>query len=133
MADRALEMKIAICSKMLPTRAQVLFSKRTFLRFATSFKHVWFAKRIEIAKHWQRHHPPKRFEKPSKMVQKKFVETFGGIFEKSPWIAEKTWDTELGPAHDTVHGLHSAFCRIFRAEEKEIRLEAQKQNQVFIK
>jgi OHCU decarboxylase len=60
------------------------------------------------------------------MVQKKFVETFGGIFEKSPWIAEKTWDTELGPAHDTVHGLHSAFCRIFRAEEKEIRLEVLK-------
>ena len=60
------------------------------------------------------------------MSQKKFVETFGGIFEKSPWMAEKTWDTELGPAHDTVQGLHSAFCRIFRAEEKEIRLEVLK-------
>ena len=99
---------------------------KQFIEHATSFKDVWFAKRIEIAQHWQRHHPPKRFEQPSKMVKKKFVETFGGIFEKSPWIAEKTWNTELGPAHDTVKGLHSAFCRIFRAEEKAIRLEVLK-------
>ena len=56
------------------------------------------------------------------MSHQKFVQTFGGIFEKSPWVAEKTWNSELGPAHDTVKGLHNAFCRIFRAEEKENRL-----------
>ena len=30
-----------------------------FIEHATSFKDVWFAKRIEIAQHWQRNHPPK--------------------------------------------------------------------------
>ena len=118
-------MSIGLHCRLIGRPGRITAIKR-FIEHATSFKDVWFAKRIEIAKYWQRHHPPKRFEKPSKMVQKKFVETFGGIFEKSPWIAEKTWDTELGPAHDTVQGLHSVFCRIFRAEEKEIRLEVLK-------
>ena len=33
-----------------------------FIEHATSFRDVWFAKRIEIAQHWQRNHPPKRFD-----------------------------------------------------------------------
>ena len=115
-------MSIGLHCRLIGRPGRITAIKR-FIEHAASFKDVWFAKRIEIAKHWQRHHPPKSFEKPSKMAQEKFVETFGGIFEKSPWIAKKTWDTELGPAYDTVEGLHSAFCRIFRAEEKEIRLE----------
>jgi OHCU decarboxylase len=51
------------------------------------------------------------------------VETFGGIFEHSPWIAEGAYALELGPAHDTPQGLHNALCRVFRAASEDRRLE----------
>ena len=38
-----------------------------------------------------------------------FVARFGGVFEHSPWIAERAFDLELGPAHDTATGLASAL------------------------
>ena len=37
----------------------------------------------------------------------RFVRTFGGIFEHSPWVAERAFDLELGPAHDSAGGLHN--------------------------
>ena len=56
------------------------------------------------------------------MSKAEFVERFGGVFEHSPWIAERAWSLELGPAHDTAIGLHSALCRIFRRASDEERL-----------
>jgi OHCU decarboxylase len=44
-----------------------------------------------------------------------FVAAFGGIFEHSPWIAERAFDLELGPAHDSAAGLHNALARMFRS------------------
>jgi 2-oxo-4-hydroxy-4-carboxy--5-ureidoimidazoline (OHCU) decarboxylase len=44
------------------------------------------------------------------MSVERFVESFGGIFEHSPWIAERAWNLELGPAHDTAIGL--AQCAV---------------------
>ena len=51
-----------------------------------------------------------------------FVALFGGIFEHSPWIAERAHELELGPAHDTSGGLHNALCRVFRAASDKERL-----------
>ena len=51
-----------------------------------------------------------------------FVARFGGIFEHSPWIAERAFDLELGPAHDTANGMHNALCRMFRSATREERL-----------
>jgi OHCU decarboxylase len=51
-----------------------------------------------------------------------FVDKFGGIFEHSPWIAERAWDLELGPAHDSAGGLHNALCRAFRSASEIERL-----------
>jgi OHCU decarboxylase len=51
-----------------------------------------------------------------------FVARFGGIFEHSPWIAERAYELELGPAHDSAGGLHNALCRIFRAASDKERL-----------
>ena len=48
--------------------------------------------------------------------------TFGGVFEHSPWIAERAFELELGPAHDTSGGLHNALCRIFRSASETERL-----------
>ena len=37
-------------------------------------------------------------------------------------IAERAYELELGPAHDSAGGLHNALCRIFRAAGEAERL-----------
>ncbi|WP_245243263.1 allantoinase PuuE [Pararhodobacter sp. SW119] len=83
---------------------------------------AWFATRAEIAAHWRAHHPPQRFDRPSQMDRDTFVTRFGGIFEHSPWIAERAWTMELGHAHDSALGLHHALCRAFRSATDNERL-----------
>jgi chitin deacetylase len=93
-----------------------------FLDYAQSHQGVWFPRRIDIADHWRKAHPHKRFERPSQMTRDRFVERFGSIFEHSRWIAERAFDLELGPAHDTATGLHNALARMFRAASADERL-----------
>ena len=102
-----------------PGRAAAL--KRA-LDYMGSHEGVWFATRLQIAEHWAATHPPRQIERPSEMTQARFVEVFGGIFEHSPWIAERAWGLELGPTHDTATGVHSALARIFRTASHEERL-----------
>lgn len=87
-----------------------------------SHEGVWFATRLAIAEHWAATHPPRDWRRPSEMGRAEFVETFGGIFEHSPWVAERAYELELGPTHDTAAGVHSALCRAFRAATGEERL-----------
>jgi len=95
---------------------------KRFLDYATGHDGVWFATRGDIARHWAATHPHVRRERPSRMEKARFVERFGGIFEHSPWIAERAWGLELGPAHDSATGLHNALCRMFRSASGEERL-----------
>lgn len=95
---------------------------KKFLDYAKSHHGVWFPRRIDIADHWQKIHPHQRFERPSAMDQARFVEKFGSIFEHSPWIAERAWGLELGPAHDSAVGLHNALARMFRAASDAERM-----------
>ena len=83
---------------------------------------VWFATRQQIAEHWAATHPPVTRERPSQMSREEFVVAFGGIFEHSPWIAEGAHALELGPAHDSATGVHSALARVFRSAPEEKRL-----------
>ncbi|QFS83689.1 Uric acid degradation bifunctional protein [Roseivivax sp. THAF40] len=83
---------------------------------------VWFATRAEIADHWAATHPPQSRTRPSEMDSAAFVAAFGGMFEHSPWIAERAFDLELGPTHDTARGVHSALARIFRSATEAERL-----------
>ncbi|GAB4385694.1 allantoinase PuuE [Albidovulum sp.] len=83
---------------------------------------VWFATRLQIAEHWAASHPPSRRPRPSEMDRAAFVAAFGGIFEHSPWIAERAHALELGPAHDSATGLHSALVRVFRSASEAERL-----------
>ena len=83
---------------------------------------VWFATRAQIAQHWAKHHPHQRIPKPSAMAREAFVAEFGGIYEHSAWIAKAAWDLELGPAHDSAVGVHSALTRVFRSASPEQRL-----------
>lgn len=93
-----------------------------FLDYARAHEGVWFARRGDIAQHWANTHPPKRFERPSQMDRATFVARFGGVFEHSAWIAERAFNLELGPAHDTALGLHNALARMFRSASPSERL-----------
>ncbi len=95
---------------------------KKFIEYIQGFEGVWTPRRVEIAEHWAEHHPHKRIERPSQMEKARFVDAFGGIFEHSAWIAERAHDRELGPAHDTAAGVHSALARVFRIASEEERL-----------
>ena len=88
---------------------------KRFLDYAQGHDGVWFPRRIDIARHWAKTHPPAKYDRPSRMDRDGFVAAFGGIFEHSAWVAERAFDLELGPAHDRAVGLHNALCRAFRS------------------
>jgi OHCU decarboxylase len=84
---------------------------------------VWVATRGEIAAHWRERHPAPAIEaRPSTMDRDAFVARFGGVYEHSPWIAERAYDLELGPAHDCAVGLGNALARAFRSASEAERL-----------
>ena len=93
-----------------------------FLDYAQGHDAVWFPRRIDIARHWAATHPPGRRDRPSLMDRAAFVARFGGVFEHSPWVAERAFALELGPAHDSATGLHNALCRVFRSAPAGDRL-----------
>ncbi len=96
---------------------------RRFLDYARGHADVWFARRIDIARHWQQVHPPDHSAtRPSTLNKDAFTAAYGGIFEHSAWIAEGAHALELGPAHDTATGLHNALCRVFRTASEDRRL-----------
>ena len=95
---------------------------KRFIDYIAGFEGVWCPRRIDIARHWAAIHPHQRRLRPSQMEKADFVAKFGGIFEHSPWIAERAWELELGPAHDTPAGLHNALARMFRSATEAERL-----------
>jgi OHCU decarboxylase len=95
---------------------------KRFLDYARAKGDVWFATRGDIAAHWAATNPHKRRERTSEMDRETFVARYGSIFEHSPFIAERAFDLELGPAHDTATGLHNALTRMFRSASPEERL-----------
>ena len=103
-----------------PGRAAAL---KRFLAHVRGHDGVWIASRAEIARHWAETHPHTRRERPSEMDRETFVARFGGVFENSPWIAERAHELELGTAHDCAAGVHNALARVFRAALPTERLE----------
>ncbi|GAA6188267.1 allantoinase PuuE [Litorivita sp. NS0012-18] len=95
---------------------------KKFIDYIQGFEGVWCPRRIDVAEHWAKTHPPKRIERPSRMSQARFVEAYGGVFEHSAWIAERAHGLELGPAHDCAAGVHNALARIFRSASEAERL-----------
>jgi OHCU decarboxylase len=99
-----------------------LAALRRFMEYVQSHDDVWIPTRIEIADHWRKNHPFKAQERPSKMSKERFLEQFGGVFEHSHWIAERTFNKELAPANDSASGLHAALSAIFRNARDDERL-----------
>ena len=92
-----------------------------FLDYVESHQHAWVATRLDIARHWIKHHPPAGGYRPSRMSQALFVEVFGDIFEHTPQIAARAFEAGLTGAHDTASGLHEAMVtqmRAMNADEK---------------
>ncbi|OYR20177.1 allantoinase PuuE [Brucella thiophenivorans] len=94
-----------------------------FLDYVQSHDKVWVAKRVDIARHWHEHHKPKQVDVvPSKASKADFVARYGGIFEHSPWIAERAYDTGLTELADSASGLHTVLVRAFRAASDDEKL-----------
>lgn len=121
-AGRPRMMSIGLHCRLVgrPGRAEAL---RRFIEYVQGHDKVWLARRQDIAAHWRDNHPyqPQAL-RPSRMGRDEFVQRFGSIFEHSPWIAERAFELELGPAHDSAGGLHNALCRAFRSASEAERL-----------
>ena len=120
-AGRSKMFSIGLHCRLIGRPGKIAGLKR-FLDYAKSHNGVWFPRRIEIADHWAKTHPHNRFRRPSQIEREEFVTTWGGIFEHSPWIADRAFGLELGPAHDSATGLHNALCRMFRSASPAERL-----------
>jgi OHCU decarboxylase len=114
-------MSIGLHCRLIGRPGKLAGLKR-FIDYIAGFDGVWCPRRIDIARHWATTHPHQRRTRPSQMGRTDFVARFGGIFEHSPWIAERAWALELGPAHDTPAGLHNALTRMFRSATEAERL-----------
>ena len=53
------------------------------------------------------------------MDQATFVETFGGIFEKSPWVAEEGWNAR---PFDSVDDLHADLYAVIASAPREAQV-----------
>ncbi|ADO42124.1 allantoinase PuuE [Ketogulonicigenium vulgare] len=113
-AGHAKMFSVGLHNRLIGRPGKIAGLKR-FLDYALSHDGVWFATRGQIAAHWAAHHPHQRFERPSEMDAVTFVARFGGIIEHSPWIAERAFALELGPAHDSAAGLQNALVRMLRS------------------
>jgi len=55
----------------------------------------------------------------SQMKREDFLATFAGVYEHSPWVAERAWDQGLTTAEDTAKGLHRAMIDVVETAGRE--------------
>lgn len=101
-----------------PGRAAAL---ARFLDYVQRHEQVWVARRVDIARHWIRTHPPAGGYRPSRMGESLFVEVFGDVFEHTPEIARTAYRKGLGPEADTAEGLHAAFVGTLRGSDAALK------------
>jgi chitin deacetylase len=102
-----------------PGRAAAL---ARFLDYIAGHEGAWVARRLDIARHWIKTHPPAGGYKPSRLSRPLFIELFGDVFEHSPHIAERTYARGLSAAQDTPDGLAAAFEKTVRAMSQDEKL-----------
>jgi OHCU decarboxylase len=116
-----------------PGRAAAL---QRFIEHARAHSGVWFARRADIADHWARRHPPQRQSAAQKAVEAgtaittplgiddpeaasaalpfaDYMMRYGGVFEHSPWVAERAFASGAAEAPDAT-SIHRAMVRAFR-------------------
>ena len=92
-----------------PARAAAL---ARFLDYALGHEKVWFATRLDIARHWIARHAPQGGWKPSGLTRPLFVEKFGDVYEHTPAIAERAHARGLGPEADDADELHKRLSAV---------------------
>ncbi len=102
-----------------PGRAAAL---ARFLDYVGSHEGVWVATRLDIARHWIKHHPPQGGYRPSHMPRALFIEVFGDVYEHTPQIAEAAHRAGLTAAEDTAAGLHAKMSAAMRATSDEAKM-----------
>ncbi|WP_370275280.1 allantoinase PuuE [Salipiger bermudensis] len=120
-AGKPAMLSIGLHNRLIGRPGKVAGLKR-FLDYIAGFDGVWTPRRIEIAEHWAATHPPVTRDRPSLMDRDTFVARFGGIVEHSDWVAERAFELELGPAHDTPVGLANALARVLRSASNDERM-----------
>ncbi len=94
-----------------PGRAAAL---ARFLDYVRQHDKVWVARRIDIARHWIRTHPPVGGYRPDRMGEALFVEIFGDVFEHTPEIAREAYRAGIGADNATADGLHHVLVEVMR-------------------
>ena len=61
--------------------------------------------------------------RPSTLDRETFVDSYGDIYEHSPWVAELAWDKGLSPEQDTPAGLADAMGQMLASASPERQLE----------
>lgn len=57
---------------------------------------------------------------PSRMTETDFVARFGAVYEHSPWVAQRAWQSGLGAGQDTLGGLAAILAaQVEAAQESE--------------
>lgn len=56
------------------------------------------------------------------MTREQFIAAYGGVFEHSPFIAERAWDAGRVSEPLTAAGVHAALCDEFRKASEAERL-----------
>ena len=102
-----------------PGRAAAL---ARFLDYVAGHDKAWVATRLDIARHWIRHHPPAGGYVPDHMPRALFVEVFGDVYEHTPQIADAAHRAGLGPACKTAPGLHAALSLAMHALSRAAKL-----------
>jgi OHCU decarboxylase len=92
-----------------------------FLDHVASQERVWVARRIDVARHWIRHHRPADL-RPSGTSRALAAELWGDVFEHSPWVAAEAQAAGLSPAQDSAEGLHAAMAAVVDAAPRERQL-----------
>ncbi len=81
-----------------------------FLDYVLAHDKAWVPTRLDIARHWIKKHAPPGGWRPTRLTRTLFVERFGGVYERSPWIAQAAYDAGLAANADAAEGLASAFA-----------------------
>lgn len=59
---------------------------------------------------------------PTTLSKEAFITLFGGIYEHSPWIAERAYDRGLTESQQSIEGLQQALAEVFLSASQDEQL-----------
>ncbi|MEH6525615.1 MAG: 2-oxo-4-hydroxy-4-carboxy-5-ureidoimidazoline decarboxylase [Sneathiella sp.] len=62
-------------------------------------------------------------KRPSSMDKETFIETFGGVYEHSPWVAEAIWRAGIAPTHDVIETLAVCMAKVVESADNDTKMK----------